>query len=138
MGNSARIMTFKQIQRLIKNGELLSLRSELDRGLSPNLSNQFSWSLLMLAAIEGNTAIGELLISRGAELDAKNKFGETALSLAAHGGHTHFIQVLLANGASTDCQPHGHNLNDWIRVTSGLPQDKIASILNLINKARVG
>ena len=131
-------MTFKQIHRLIKNAELLSLRSELDRGLSPNLSNQFSWNLLMLAAIEGNTAIGELLISRGAELDAKNKFGETALSLAAHGGHIPFIQVLLANGASTDCLPHGHNLNDWIRVSSGLPQDKVALILNLINRARVG
>jgi ankyrin repeat protein len=92
----------------------------------------------MLAAIEGNAAIGELLISRGAELDAKNKFGETALSLAAHGSHTHFIQVLLANGASTDCQPDGRNLNDWIRITSGLPQDKIASILTLINRARFG
>jgi ankyrin repeat protein len=137
MGDSTRIMTFKQIHRLIKNSELLSLRSELDRGLSPNLSNQFSWTLLMLAAIEGNTAIGELLISRGAELDAKNTFGETALSLAAHGGHTPFIQVLLANGASTDCQPHGHRLNDWIRISSGLPQDKIASILKIINKTVV-
>jgi ankyrin repeat protein len=130
-------MTFKQVHRLIKNGELLSLRSELDGGLSPSLSNKFSWTLLMLAAIEGNTAIGKLLISRGAELDAKNKFGETALSLAAHGGHTSFIQLLLANGASPNCQPHGHNLNDWIRVASGLPQAKIASILNLINKAVV-
>jgi ankyrin repeat protein len=137
MGNSTRIMTFNQIHRLIKNGELLSLRSELDKGLSPSLSNQLSWTLLMLAAIEGNTAIGDLLISRGAELDARNKFGETALSLAAHGGHTAFIQVLLANGASTNCQPHGHNLNDWRRVASGLPQDKIASILNLINKSVV-
>ena len=130
-------MTFNQIHKLIKNGELSSLRSELDAGLSPSLSNQSSWTLLMLAAVEGNTAIGELLISRGAELNAKNKFGETALSLAAHGGHTAFIQVLLANGASTDCQPHGHNLNDWIRLASGLPQDKIASVLKLINKAVV-
>ncbi len=137
MGDSTRIMTFNQVGRLITNSELLSLRSELDIGLSPNLSNHFSWTLLMLAAIGGNTAIGELLISRGAELDAKNKFGETALSLAAHGGHIPFIRLLLANGASTDCQPHGHNLNDWIRVASGLPQDKIASILNLINKAVV-
>lgn len=39
IGDWAGIMTFKQIQRLIKNGELLSLRSELDRGLSPNLSS---------------------------------------------------------------------------------------------------
>ena len=87
---------------------------------------------------EGNTAIGELLVSRGAELDALNDFGETALSLAAHSGHTPFVQVLLANGASTDCNPHGHSLKDWLRVASGLPEDKIASILDLIDRTKAG
>ena len=61
--------------------------------MSPNLSNQFSWTLLMLAAIKGNLTIGELLISSGADIDAINDFGETALSLAAHGGHTRFVRV---------------------------------------------
>ena len=131
-------MTFNEVHRLIKNGDLFSLRHELDGGLSPSLSNQFSWTLLMLAAIEGNTEIGELLVSRGAELDSLNDFGETALSLAAQGGHTPFIQVLLANGASTDCHPHGQSLKDWVRIASGLPEDKIVSILDLISKARVG
>lgn len=131
------MMTFDEVHRLIKNGDLLSLRRELDSGLSPSLSNQFSWTLLMVAAIEGNTAIGELLVSRGAELDALNDFGETALSLAAHGGHTRFIQILLANGAPTDCRPHGHNLKDWLEVASGLPQEKVASILDLINSPKL-
>jgi ankyrin repeat protein len=89
----------------------------------------------MLAATDGNTAIGELLVSRGAELDAINDFGETALSLAACGGHTPFIQVLLANGAPIDCHPHGHSLEEWMRIASGLHKDKIASILDLVNNA---
>ncbi len=131
------MMTFDEVHRLIKDSDLLSLRDELDGGLSPSLSNQFSWTLLMLAAIEGNTAIGELLVSRGAELDALNDFGETALSLAAHGGHTRFIQILIANGASTDCRPHGHNLKDWLEVASGLSEEKVASILDLINNPRL-
>jgi ankyrin repeat protein len=131
------MMTFDEVDRLIKDGDLLSLCHELDGGLSPSLSNQFSWTLLMLAAIEGNTAIGELLVSRGAELDALNDFGETALSLAAYGSHTRFIQILLANGASTDCRPHGHNLKDWLELASGLPEEKVASILDLINNPRL-
>jgi ankyrin repeat protein len=88
-------MTFDAVHRLIKQGDLISLRHELDGGLSPNLSNQFSWTLLMLAAIEGNTRIGELLVSSGADVDATNNFGETALSLAAHAGHAPFIWVCL-------------------------------------------
>jgi len=125
-------MTFDDAHRLIKKSDIVSLRHELDGGASPNLSNQFSWTLLMLAAIEGNTAIGEFLISRGAALNKTNDFGETALSLAAHGGHASFIRLLLANGASIDCRPHGHSLKDWVRVASGLPPDKLASILGLL------
>ena len=86
----------------------------------------------MLAALEGDTSIGEHLISRGASLEATNDVGETALSLAAHNGHTRFVQLLLANGAPRNCRPHGHSLADWIRVASGLPQDKIDAVLELI------
>jgi ankyrin repeat protein len=125
-------MTFEEAHRLIKKGDILSLRHELDEGASPNLANQFSWTLLMLAAIEGNAPIGELLISRGAALDGTNDFEETALSLAAHGGHASFIRLLLANGASIDCRPHRHSLKDWLRVASGLPEEKIALILDLL------
>jgi ankyrin repeat protein len=129
-------MTFDAAHKLIKKGDVLGLRQELDKRMSPNLSNQYSWSLLMLAAMEGNTSIGELLISRGADVNAINDFGETALSLAAHKGHVSFVRALLTNGASPDCRPHGHVLTDWLEVSSGLPPEKIASILELINAAR--
>jgi len=129
-------MTFDEAHTLIKKGDITSLRRGLDGGVSPNLSNQFSWTLLMLASIEGNTSICELLISRGAALDIKNDFGETPLSLATHGGHAPLIRMLLANGAPIDCRPHGHSLEDWVRTASGLPQDKIASVLDLLNDTR--
>ncbi len=125
-------MTFNGAHKLIKSADLSALHRELDDGLDPNFSNEFSWSLLMLAALEGDTSIGALLISRGARVDAANDFGETALSLAAHHGHTGFIQLLLANGAQKSCRPHGHSLTDWIRVASGLPSDKIDAVLELI------
>jgi ankyrin repeat protein len=103
--------------------------------VSPNLANQFSWTLLMLAAMEGDICIGELFVSRGAVLDTTNDFGETALSLAAHAGHLPFTRLLLSNGASMNCHPHGHSLEDWIRFTSGLPKDKIESVLALLTRA---
>ncbi len=126
---------FETLHSLIKKSDIVSLRRELDSGISPNLSNQFSWTLLMLAALEGKLSIGELLILRGAEVNATNDFGETALSLAAHRCHTRFMRSLLANGASTHCHPHGSSLERWLRSSSGLQQEKIASILDLIKRA---
>jgi ankyrin repeat protein len=115
-------MNFDDLQKLIKNGE----------GTSANLSNQFSWTLLMLAVIEGNLPMAELLISRGADVNAVNDFGATALSLAACAGHIRLVRVLLGNGSFTDCEPHGQRLEIWLKVSSGLPQDKIASIIEII------
>jgi ankyrin repeat protein len=129
-------MTFDDLQKLIKNGDIISLRHELGQGTSANLSNQFSWTLLMLAAIEGNLPIAELLISRGADVNAANDFGETALSLAACAGHIRLVKALLANGSSAECEPHGERLENWLRVSSNLTQDKIASILDIIAGAR--
>jgi hypothetical protein len=128
-------ITFDEARGFIKKGDLLALRHAIDQGLSPNLANEFSWTLLMLAAMEGDTPIGEYLISKGASVEATNDFGETALSLAAHGGHTEFIRILLAHDASTSCRPHGHSLEDWLRVASGLTQDKIAAIVDLLTHA---
>ncbi len=130
------LMTFDDARRAIKTANLLSIRLALDGGMSPNLSNKFSWTLLMIAAVVGNTKIGELLIERGANPDKMNDFGETAFSLAAHAGHMPFVELLLTKGASTECQPRGHSLGDWVTNTSGPPPDKIAAILATIEKHR--
>lgn len=126
---------FEALHRLIKKGDLISLRRELDSGVSPNLLNRFSWTLMMLAAMDGNVSIGELLISRAAEVNATNDFGETALSLAACRGHIPFMRILLAHGATTDCHPHGQELDEWLKIASGLTHSKIASVLEVINTA---
>jgi len=130
-------MTFDECHRLIKKGDVVSLRNGLDRDeLNPNLSNPFAWTLLMLAALEGNTSIGRLLISRGAGIDAANDFGETPLSLAAHKGHISFVRMLMASGASADVHPHGCTLEDWLKTASGLSDAKLSSILEIVNTAK--
>ena len=60
-------MTFDEATRVIKRGDTVHLRKELEEGLAPNLSNHYAWTLLMLAAMEGDTSIGRLLIEKGAE-----------------------------------------------------------------------
>jgi ankyrin repeat protein len=57
-------MTFEEAHRVIKKGDLARLRKELDDGLNPNLANQRFWTLLMLAAMEGDTSIGALLLEK--------------------------------------------------------------------------
>jgi len=107
-------MTFEEASKLIKKGDIIRLRRELQQGLSPNLANQYSWTLLMIAALEGNTSIGSLLIESGAELDRRNKFHETALSLAAHSAHPLFVELLLTSGASLECHPFGNTFDVWL------------------------
>ena len=125
-------MTFDEAHRRIKRGDVAAIGSALDQGLNPSATNRFGWSLLMLAAWKGTTDIGELLIQRGAALDATNIAGETALSMAAFGGHMEFLKLLTAKGAVRDCRPHGHSLDVWLRLASGLTEKKISAILHVI------
>ena len=107
-------MTFGEARKLIKKGDIIRLRKELQDGLSPNMVNQYSWTLLMVAALEGNTSIGSLLIESGAELDSRNNRRETALSVAAHTGHPSFVGLLLSGGASLECHPFGDTFDVWL------------------------
>jgi ankyrin repeat protein len=93
-------MTYRGAQNLIKRGDEAGLRAALDTGLDANLANQNGWTLLMLAAVEGDVPLGRLLIERGATIDTRNKKDETALALATHRGHTLFVDLLVEHGAS--------------------------------------
>lgn len=111
---------------------MAAIEEAVSESISANETNRFGWTLLMLAALEGNTKVGALLIERGADVGALNNFGESALSLAAHKGHLAFVKLLKSRGASGDVCPHGHTLEDWVRSSSGLPQDKIDPIMKEI------
>jgi len=131
-------MTFDEVSKLIKKGNVIRLREELRNGLSPNLANQYSWTVLMSAALEGNTAIGSLLIDGGAELDLRSKSRETALSLAAHTGHSSFVGLLLTSGASLDCHPFGNTFEDWLNFAfrHGRCTEKIRGLFDQERKIR--
>ncbi len=93
-------MTYRGAQNLIKRGDETGLRAALEAGapnaLDPNLINQNGWSLLMLAAVEGDVALGRLLLEHGADPALQNNKGETARTLAMHRGFALFVELLPA------------------------------------------
>ncbi len=92
-------ISYRAAQTLIKRGDEPALRAALASGLDPQLTNQNGWTLLMLAAVEGNIAIAQALLDSGASANVRNTKGETALSIATAKGHTALADLLRANGA---------------------------------------
>lgn len=135
------VMNFHEPYNAIKRGDVILMRSSLEGGLDANLSNQFGCTLLMAAAMGGNTAIAVELIRQGASLDARDAHRWTALSTAAHTGHPGFVEVLLKAGASLDGHPFGASFEDFLDWTSQYGQgsaDAKRRIRLLIKSARSG
>jgi ankyrin repeat protein len=87
-------ISYRAAQTLIKRGDAPALTSALSTGLDPNLTNHNGWTLLMLAAVEGDAPIGRLLLEHGANAALQNNKSETALDLATHRGLQVFIDLL--------------------------------------------
>jgi ankyrin repeat protein len=89
-------LSYRAAQNLIKRGDEPALRAALEAGLDPNLANPNGWSLLMLAAVEGDVPIGKLLLEHGANVSTCNNKNETALSIATNRGYALFVELLSA------------------------------------------
>ena len=126
------MLTFEQAIRAIKRGDIVLLRDELDAGLSPNLTDiEGSWTLLMVAASNGDTRIGRLLIERGADVNTIGKHQGTALLHSAYEGNVSFVRMLLAAGASLNFHQR-INLEYWLRVFYRVPEVTIKKLLSLL------
>jgi hypothetical protein len=124
-------MAFLAAIRLIKTGDVIELRHALDGGLDPNYSNEIGTTLLMLAAIEGNAALGGLLIERGAELDRENNMRDSALTLAAGFKHPKFVRLLLDRGVCLDRIRDAGSLDSfigWVQDYCGMTRDQIRQL----------
>lgn len=54
------------------------------------------------AAQEGQEAVAELLLTRGAAVDSKNNIGQTPLTFAARFGHKAVVELPLNRGAAVE------------------------------------
>lgn len=87
-------LTYRAAQSAIKRNDIAGLTRALDKGLDPDLANENGWTLLMLAAVEGNVEMGKLLLEAGASPAAANAKGDTALSIATNRHHQAFAALL--------------------------------------------
>lgn len=83
----------------LEMGNVDQAREWLDEGLDPNFEGHLIGTGLMIGAWEGNIALMELFLRRGADIHRVNRFGETALMLAAWKDRKEAMQWLLARGA---------------------------------------
>src|SRR5262245_55701112 len=81
----------------IENGDASMVKVLLDLGHAPDLGGIAV--PLAEASHQGNIAIVELLLTRGAKVDAQGDEGETALMWAAAGGQVDIVKRLIAAGA---------------------------------------
>jgi len=84
----------------IKNGELESVKNEIEKnGIDVNQVVD-GRPLILYASDYGQEPIIRYLLSKGADPNAKDKHDITALLAAIWEGHTECVRLLLSKGAS--------------------------------------
>jgi uncharacterized protein len=83
----------------IEAGDIRSVRAWLDAGLEPDFLGDRIGTGLMIAAWEGNIAMMELFVSRGADVNRTNSHQEQALMFAAWKGRADAVRWLMDRGA---------------------------------------
>ena len=86
-------------------GDLGQVRKWLDQGLPPDYEADQVGTGLMVGAREGNIALMELMLARGANIEAVNNRGEQALLLAAWKGQLAAVKWLVEHGARVNREP---------------------------------
>ncbi len=77
----------------------------LDHGAIVDVqSDKYGSSPLMLASVQGNTAIVEAILAKHPNLELKNHHGQTALFSVSSVGHEDIVKLLLAQGANPNTQ----------------------------------
>ncbi len=91
-----------ELTKGIQRGDGDAVSRALIRGYNPSKRYAQDMTPLMLAALEGQPEIAEMLLGYGAKIRTRDKLGNSALIYAAAGGHFEVLEVLLDNGASID------------------------------------
>uniref|UniRef100_A0A6C0I456 Uncharacterized protein n=1 Tax=viral metagenome TaxID=1070528 RepID=A0A6C0I456_9ZZZZ len=92
---------------VVQSNDVTGLIRLLDKGIvDVNVNNNFEDTPLHVACMkEGNSAIVELLITRGANVESKNKFKETPLHVACcKVGNSAIVDLLITRGANIEKQ----------------------------------
>ncbi|MCA9127106.1 MAG: ankyrin repeat domain-containing protein [Planctomycetales bacterium] len=81
------------------SGDLPMLAAELQQGVAVDAKTEEGYTPLHIAAVFGQRAAAEFLLSHNADVSLTDKHGNTALHMAVFLGHTDVVRALLAHGA---------------------------------------
>jgi len=119
----AKLQSTKLIQS-VRRSDVSRLEKVLSHGV-PELINLlhpiYANSPLIVAASEGNAAIVDLLLSRGADPDLKDTEGRTAVMHAASRGHVDCVTKLTEFGASVVSEDHDERGSDILLLACYVP-----------------
>ncbi|MDT8310470.1 MAG: ankyrin repeat domain-containing protein [Methylophaga sp.] len=89
----------EQLFDLARNGDTDSLRSHLQKGVTPDLTDSNGNSFLILVSALGDLQTCQLLLEFGANVNAASPEGKNPLMFAAMFNQAEIVDLLLANGA---------------------------------------
>lgn len=124
-------MTFNEAVRFIYRGDVPGLRHALENGLDPSVKSKLQVPLLSFAASKGNTAIGRLLIERGATVNVRDKWGHTPLADACMKGRQKFVKLLLDSGAELNFDNGSSSVEaslEWVAKNCGVAPGTMRNI----------
>ena len=72
----------------------------------PDINTRYEdgWTALMIASLNGHTAIVEILLKHDANINVKSNNGCTALILASQDGYKEIVALLLKHGADVNAK----------------------------------
>lgn len=108
----------------------------LENGADVNVQDESWWKTgrtpLMYAVMQGNAALVQAFLAKGASLDLKNKDGDTALSLAKKDGLEYISQLLEKSGSGKNesSQQVKPSLPPLLNVVEERSPDKVKALIS--------
>jgi len=85
----------KKLVNAAQDGDVSAVIKFIKDGVSPNLTDRFGWTLLMIASAAGHAQIVQILLDAGASLDVCDKSGKNAANIARLKGNFGIEGLLL-------------------------------------------
>lgn len=86
------------------SGDLEQVTQLLEKGLPIDSRDEYQWTPLMLAALQGHDKVVALLLENGADMEAQDINGTTPLMAAASSGWLSVVKRLITAGADMEVE----------------------------------